>query len=359
MNIGPYRLDAGLALAPMAGVTDRPFRMLCRRLGAAIAASEMVTSDVRLWHTDKSRRRMDHSGEPSPRIVQIAGGDAPMMAEAARRNADAGAEIIDINMGCPAKKVCNKAAGSALLRDEALVAEILRTTVAAAGVPVTLKIRTGWDPAQRNGVTIARIAEDCGIAALAVHGRTRADMYNGEAEYDTIRAIKAAVRIPVFANGDIDSGAKARRVLELTGADGVMIGRAALGQPWIFRAIRGFLGTATGGGGPPTAAEVRDIILVHLDDLYAFYGEHAGPRVARKHLGWYRDSVLAQSTSIAPAGDGSVPDGSPEALFAHAREADSALVQRQWVQAWLAVAQPDGPDALAMAGSEGGRRRAG
>ena len=200
MNIGPYRLDAGLALAPMAGVTDRPFRMLCRRLGAAVAASEMVTSDVRLWHTDKSRRRMDHCGEPSPRIVQIAGGDAPMMAEAARRNADAGAEIIDINMGCPAKKVCNKAAGSALLRDESLVAQILSATVAAAGVPVTLKIRTGWDPTQRNGVAIARIAEDCGIAALAVHGRTRADMYNGAAEYDTIRAIKAAVRIPVFAN---------------------------------------------------------------------------------------------------------------------------------------------------------------
>ena len=366
MNIGPYRLDAGLALAPMAGVTDRPFRMLCRRLGAAVAASEMVTSDVRLWHTDKSRRRMDHEGEPSPRIVQIAGGDAPMMAEAARRNADAGAEIIDINMGCPAKKVCNKAAGSALLRDQSLVAEILSATVAAAGVPVTLKIRTGWDPTQRNGVAIARIAEDCGIAALAVHGRTRADMYNGAAEYDTIRAIKAAVRIPVFANGDIDSGAKARRVLELTGADGVMIGRAALGRPWIFRTIRSYLSDGTGdgtgggtGGGLPTTAEVRDIILAHLDDLYAFYGEHAGPRVARKHLGWYRDSVLRQSTAIAPADGASVSDGSPEALFAHAREADSALVQRQRVQAWLAVVQADGPRTLAVTGNAGDRRRAG
>lgn len=359
MNIGPYRLDAGLALAPMAGVTDRPFRILCRRLGAAIAASEMVTCDVRLWHTDKSRRRMDHSGEPSPRIVQIAGGDAPMMAEAARRNADAGAEIIDINMGCPAKKVCNKAAGSALLRDEALVAEILRATVEAAGVPVTLKIRTGWDPSHRNGVAIARLAEDCGIAALAVHGRTRADLYTGEAEYDTIRAIKASVRIPVFANGDITSGAKARHVLQLTGADGVMIGRAALGAPWIFRTIRASLDAAVTDPGPPPPSEVRDIILAHLDDLYAFYGEHTGHRVARKHLGWYRDSVLAQPVPDLRGDGAPVAEGSTESLFAQAREADSATVQRQRVQAWLAVALAEDSGSPTVSGTRFVRRRAG
>src|SRR5262249_29512335 len=268
------------ALAPMAGVTDRPFRMLCRGLGAGVAASEMVTSDVRLWDTPKSRRRMDHAGEPEPRIVQIAGGDAAAMVEAAQRNADAGAEIIDINMGCPAKKVCSKAAGSALLRDEALVAEILGSVVGAVDVPVTLKMRTGWEPAHRNGVAIARIAEDAGVAALAVHGRTRADLYQGAAEYRTIGAIKSAGRIPVFANGDIDSGAKARAVLEQTGADGVMIGRAAQGRPWIFRELQHFL-THGSAPLPPALDEVRDIMLAHFEQLYAFYGEHAGVRVAR------------------------------------------------------------------------------
>ena len=357
MNIAHFRLEAGLALAPMAGVTDRPFRQLCRRLGASIAASEMVTSDVRLWHTDKSRRRMDHSGEPSPRVVQIAGGDAAMMADAARRNADAGAEIIDINMGCPAKKVCNKAAGSALLQHEALVAEILAATVAAAGVPVTLKIRTGWDPEHRNGVTIARIAEDCGIAALAVHGRTRSDMYQGAAEYDTIRAIKAAVRIPVFANGDIDSADKAQEVLEYTGADGVMIGRAALGAPWVFTGIRHALSGRAAAAAPPTAAEVRDIILTHLDDLYAFYGEYTGPRVARKHLGWYRDSVLALTGRSAPLPEPSADNPECTQLYALARETDAVGLQRERVRDWLSAVWPDG---TALTGQrDGTARRAG
>jgi tRNA-dihydrouridine synthase B len=286
IRIGPYLLANNLALAPMAGVTDLPFRLLCRRMGAGLAAGEMLTSDVRLWQTRKSRLRMDHSGEAEPRVVQIAGGDARMLAHAARLNADAGAQIIDINMGCPAKKVCNKAAGSALLRDEVLVREILSTVVKAVQVPVTLKIRTGWDPLQRNGVTIARMAEDCGVQALAVHGRTRACMFRGEAEYETIRAIKQSVAIPVFANGDIDSPHKARWVLEQTGADGVMIGRSAQGRPWIFREIETLL---QDGAVPPEpcVAEVRDIMLAHLRDLHAFYGEEAGVKVARKHIDWY------------------------------------------------------------------------
>jgi tRNA-dihydrouridine synthase B len=285
-HIGPHTLPNNLALAPMAGVTDLPFRLLCRRMGAGIAAGEMLTSDVRLWNTEKSRRRMDHSGEPEPRVVQIAGGDAPMMAEAARRNVDAGAQIIDINMGCPAKKVCNKAAGSALLRDEILVREILEAVVAAVSVPVTLKMRTGWDAANRNAVTIAKIAEAVGIQALAVHGRTRACMYRGDAEYATIRAVKVAVSIPVFANGDIDSPHKAKLVLEHTGADGLMIGRSAQGRPWIFREIAAYL--RTGETLPaPSSTEVRDIMLAHLRDLHAFYGEEAGVKVARKHVDWY------------------------------------------------------------------------
>ena len=286
MQIGPHVLSSPLVLAPMAGVTDRPFRTLCRRLGAGLAVSEMVTSDVRLWHTGKSRRRLDHAGEDGIRSVQIAGADPAQMAEAARQNVGRGAEIIDLNMGCPAKKVCSVAAGSALLRDEALVARILGAVVAAVEVPVTLKIRTGWDRASRNGVTIARIAEDCGIRALAVHGRTRADAFAGEAEYDTIAAIKAAVRIPVIANGDIDGPEKARAVLEHTGADALMIGRAAQGRPWIFREIAHFL--ATGERLPePGPAEVCALLLEHLEQLYTFYGEDAGVRIARKHLGWY------------------------------------------------------------------------
>ena len=286
MRIGPYELSSPLALAPMAGVTDRPFRLLCRRLGAGIAASEMLTADKRLWNTSKSQLRMTHADEPEPRIVQIAGAEPEMLAEAARLNVDAGAQIIDINMGCPAKKVCNKAAGSALLRDEGLVARILERVVRAVSVPVTLKIRTGWSPEHRNGVTIAKIAESSGVLALAVHGRTRACLFRGRAEHETVRAIKSAVKIPVFANGDIDSPLAAREIFHATGVDGVMLGRAAQGRPWIFREVNFFL--ATGYVHVPVAlAELRDILLAHLEALYSHYGEETGVRVARKHLSWY------------------------------------------------------------------------
>ncbi|MGD9842552.1 MAG: tRNA dihydrouridine synthase DusB [Steroidobacteraceae bacterium] len=286
LRIGPYQLRSNLALAPMAGVTDLPFRQLCRSFGAGLAAGEMLTSDIRLWHSNKSRSRLSHAEELEPRIVQIVGGDAKMMAEAARINVDLGAQIIDINMGCPAKKVCNKAAGSALLRDTALVAEILNAVVRAVPIPVTLKIRTGWNADNRNGTEIARIAQDAGIQALAVHGRTRACMFAGEAEYATIRAIKNAIKIPVLANGDIDSPQKARQVLELTGADGLMIGRAAQGQPWIFRDIAAFLDSGVLLA-PPVASEVRAIMRAHLRNLYTFHGESIGVRIARKHVGWY------------------------------------------------------------------------
>lgn len=286
MQIGPYRLDPPVVLAPMAGVTDKPFRMLCKRLGAGLCVSEMTTSDPRFWNTPKSLRRMDHVGEPEPVSVQIAGTEPAQLAEAARYNAAHGAELIDINMGCPAKKVCNVAAGSALLRDEALVARILEAVVAAVDVPVTLKIRTGWCRETRNALTIARIAEASGIAALTIHGRTRNDFYEGEAEYATIAAVKAAVRIPVIANGDVTSPRKAKAVLEATGADAVMVGRAAQGRPWIFREIAHFL--ATGTELPTvTLAEVRDVLIGHLEHLHAFYGEPQGVRIARKHLGWY------------------------------------------------------------------------
>ena len=287
--IGPWQIRAPAVLAPMAGVTDRPFRILCRRLGAALAASEMITSDTRLWTSRKSQRRLDHAGEPEPRVVQLAGAEPEALAEAARCNVDLGAQIIDINMGCPAKKVCNRLCGSALLTDESLVARILAAVVEAvapSGVPVTLKTRTGWDRAHRNGVRIARIAEDAGIAALAIHGRTRADFYEGEAEYSTIRDIRAAVRIPVIANGDVDSMDKAREVLAFTGAQGVMLGRAAHGAPWIFRNVNGNL--TTGETPPPLSrSELRDIVLGHLESIYVFYGEESGLRIARKHLGWY------------------------------------------------------------------------
>ena len=280
MRIGPHLIDPPVVLAPMAGVTDKPFRQLCKRLGAGLAVSEMTTADPRLWTTRKSIKRMDHVGEPDPVSVQIAGYDPAMLAEAARYNVAHGAQLVDINMGCPAKKVCNVWSGSALLQDEPLVARILAAVVAAVEVPVTLKIRTGWDPAHRNGVRIARIAEDAGIAALAVHGRTRAEHYQGEAEYETIAAIKASVRIPVLANGDIDSPAKARAVLARTGADAVMIGRAAQGRPWIFREVAHHL--ATGGTlASPSPREVGEILLGHLDDLYAFHGELQGVRIAR------------------------------------------------------------------------------
>ncbi len=270
----------------MAGVTDKPFRRLCKGLGAGLAVSEMTTSDPRLWDSQKSRWRRDHLGEPEPVSVQIAGYDPAMMAEATRFNVDHGAEIIDINMGCPAKTVCKVDAGSALMRDEALVARILEAVVAAASVPVTLKIRTGWARHARNAMTIARIAEAAGIAALAIHGRTREDQYLGEAEYDTIAEVKAALSIPVLANGDIDSPEKARAVLERTGCDGLLIGRAAQGRPWIFREITHFLATGEHLP-PPTEAEVAQILLGHLEALYAHYGEHHGVRIARKHLGWY------------------------------------------------------------------------
>ncbi len=286
MQIGPYRIDPPVVLAPMAGVTDKPFRQLCKRLGAGLAVSEMTISDPRLWRTRKSIQRMDHAGEPAPVSVQIAGHDPAMLAEAARYNVDHGAQIVDINMGCPAKKVCNVWSGSALLQDEALVARILEAVVAAVDVPVTLKIRTGWNRANRNGVAIARIAEAAGVAALAVHGRTREDLYQGEAEYATIAAIKAEVRIPVIANGDIDSPAKARAVLDATGADAVMIGRAAQGRPWLPGAIGAFL---AGRRVPetPSPADVGAILCGHLEALHAFYGEPQGVRIARKHLGWY------------------------------------------------------------------------
>ncbi|WP_339080167.1 tRNA dihydrouridine synthase DusB [Pseudomonas sp. TMP9] len=286
LRIGPYTLTNALILAPMAGVTDQPFRQLCKRMGAGLVVSEMVTSDVRLWNTRKSSLRMMHSGDPEPRSVQIAGGDPEMLAEAARRNVELGAQIIDINMGCPAKKVCNKAAGSALLKDEQLVREILQAVVAAVDVPVTLKIRTGWDREHKNGISVARIAEDSGIVALAVHGRTRADLYRGEAEYETIAAIKQAVSIPVLANGDIDSPEKAKAVLAATGADGLLIGRAAQGRPWIFREIEHFL--RTGEHLPaPSLYEVERILLEHLAALHAFYGDVMGVRIARKHVSWY------------------------------------------------------------------------
>jgi tRNA-dihydrouridine synthase B len=286
MRIGPYVLPSNVVLAPMAGVTDRPFRVLCRSLGAGLAASEMITSDARLWHTAKSRHRMNHEGESEPRVVQLAGADPEVLAEAARANVALGAQIIDLNMGCPAKKVCGRSCGSALLADEALVARILDRVVRAVTVPVTLKIRTGWDHAHRNGVQIARVAQASGIAALAVHGRTRVDFFTGVAEFDTIREIKSNVTIPVFANGDIDDAQKAQEVLDFTGADGVMIGRASHGAPWIFRSVNA---RVHAGILPPPLlrGEVRDIILAHLDSLYRFYGEESGVRIARKHLGWY------------------------------------------------------------------------
>ncbi len=289
-RIGPYVIDKPTILAPMAGVTDLPFRQLCRANGAGLTVSEMVTADIRLWHSEKSRLRLPHEDEPAPRAVQIAGGDADMLADAARENVRLGAQIIDINMGCPAKKVCRKAAGSALLQDEALVADILATVVNAVDVPVTLKIRTGPTPERRNGVAIARLAEDAGIAALAVHGRTRACKFKGDAEYDTLAAIVEAVRIPVLANGDIDSPHKARTVLDRTGAAGVMIGRAAQGRPWLFREINHFLATGRLLP-PPDLEEIRTTLRDHVGALHGHYGEYLGVRIARKHVGWYLETL--------------------------------------------------------------------
>ena len=286
MRIGPYTIEPNVILAPMAGVTDKPFRVLCKRLGAGLCVSEMTTSDPRFWGTAKSRHRMDHVGEPAPVSVQIAGTVPSIMADAARYNVDHGAQIIDINMGCPAKKVCNAWAGSALMREPALVADILEAVVNSVDVPVTLKIRTGWAADQKNALAIARIAEAAGIAALAVHGRTRDQQYKGVAEYDTIAEVKAALSIPVLANGDVDSPRKAEAVLRYTGCDAVLVGRAAQGRPWIFREIAHYL--ATGELMPePSVAEIRDVLLGHLEHLHGFYGETSGVRIARKHLGWY------------------------------------------------------------------------
>jgi len=286
LRIGPYTVASRAVLAPMAGVTDRPFRQLCRGLGAGLTVSEMVSANPLLRDTIKSRLRTDHRGEPGPRVVQIAGAEPALLADFARYNADRGAQIIDINMGCPAKKVCNRMAGSALLHDERLVARILETVVGAVDVPVTLKIRTGPDPARRNAVTIARIAQAAGIRSLAVHGRTRACAFRGHAEYDTIAAIKDAVGIPVIANGDIRTPAQARAVLQHTGADAVMIGRAAQGNPWIFAEINHFLATGATPA-PPSRPAIAAVLVEHLRRLYDFYGEQQGPRIARKHLGWY------------------------------------------------------------------------
>ncbi len=286
MRIGPYEIAPRVVLAPMAGVTDKPFRLLCKRLGAGLCVSEMTTSDPRFWNTAKSRHRMDHVDEPAPISVQIAGTIPEVMAEAARYNVEHGAQIIDINMGCPAKKVCNAWAGSALMRDEALVGRILDAVVNAVDVPVTLKIRTGWAADAKNALTIARIAESAGIASLAIHGRTRDQQYTGFAEYDTIAMVKAALSIPVVANGDVDSPHKAADVLAYTGCDAVMIGRAAQGRPWIFREVAHYLATGEELP-PPSLEEVRDVLLGHLDELHAFYGEVSGVRIARKHLGWY------------------------------------------------------------------------
>ena len=289
MNIGPYALANNVFVAPMAGVTDRPFRQLCKKLGAGYAVSEMVTSRRDLWDSLKTSRRANHDGEPGPIAVQIAGTDAPMMADAAAYNIERGAQIIDINMGCPAKKVCNKWAGSALMQDEALALQIIEAVVAACaphGVPVTLKMRTGWAQTHKNAQSLARAAESAGVQMVAVHGRTREQGYKGLAEYDTIAAVKAVLRIPVVVNGDIDSPEKARDVLARTGADAVMIGRAAQGRPWIFREVAHFLATGTHLA-PPRVSEVAHLLLDHLRDHYLLYGEFTGVRTARKHIGWY------------------------------------------------------------------------
>jgi tRNA-dihydrouridine synthase B len=286
MHIGPYKLDNNLILAPMAGVTDRPFRQLCKRLGAGLVVSEMLSSNPKVWHTDKSKQRMDHQGEEGLRAVQIAGADPILMAQAAQFNVGNGAQIVDINMGCPAKKVNKKLAGSALLQDPKLVEEIIQAVVKAVQVPVTLKIRTGWNVENRNGLLIAKIAQDNGIQSLAVHGRTRACMYKGDAEYDTIKAIKQAVSIPVVANGDITSALKAKHVLEYTEADALMIGRGAQGHPWIFREILHYLQTGQILDAPKVD-EVSSVLLEHVANVHQFYGEFKGSRIARKHVGWY------------------------------------------------------------------------
>ncbi len=294
MQIGNHILKNNLVVAPMAGVTDRPFRMLCKQLGAGLAVSEMVTSNSLLYGSEKTKRRANHEGEVSPISVQIAGADPKMMAEAAKYNVDHGAQIIDINMGCPAKKICNVMAGSALLKDEPLVAQILKAVVGAVDVPVTLKIRTGWDKQNRNAIQVAKMAEDIGVQALAMHGRTRACLYNGNAEYDTIAAVKQSINIPLIANGDITTPEKAKYVLDYTKADAVMIGRAAQGRPWIFREIEHYLKTGEHMLAP-TVDEIHSVMLGHLHDLYAFYGDLTGMRVARKHISWYTKGLAGSA----------------------------------------------------------------
>ena len=291
MQIGSYQLRNNIFVAPMAGVTDRPFRQLCKELGAGYAVSEMAASNPKLWETEKSSRRTNHEGEMEPKAVQIAGADPQMLAECAKFNVDKGAQIIDINMGCPVKKVCNAWCGSALLQDEKLVGQILDAVVAAVDVPVTLKFRTGWDRQHKNALQIARIAESAGIAMLTLHGRTRADGYKGAAEYDTIAAVKAQAKIPVVANGDITTPEKAKFVLEYTGVDAIMVGRAAQGRPWIFREIEYFLQTGQHLP-PPLVSEVRALLDRHLREHYAFYGEFMGVRTARKHIGWYVEDLV-------------------------------------------------------------------
>ncbi|MFT5691147.1 MAG: tRNA-dihydrouridine synthase B [Oceanicoccus sp.] len=302
-QIGPYRIDSLVVLAPMAGVTDLPFRQLCRRHGAGLVVSEMVTSDTRLWNTRKSRNRLNNTDEIEPRSVQIAGSDPLMMAEAAAMSVENGAQIIDINMGCPAKKVCKKAAGSALMKDEKLVAEILRSVVNAVDVPVTLKTRTGWAIDQKNAVAIAKIAEDSGIQALAIHGRTRACAFRGDVEYDTIAEVKSRIGIPIIANGDINSPEKALEVLKYTNADAVMIGRAAQGKPWICREIDQYLRNGVMIA-PPEREQIKHILLGHLHALYEFYDEFLGVKIARKHVGWYLQQQGSENTAnaiMAPA----------------------------------------------------------
>jgi tRNA-dihydrouridine synthase B len=294
MQIGSYRLKNNLIVAPMAGVTDRPFRQLCKMMGAGMAVSEMVASNSLLWGSEKTRRRANHDGEVDPISVQIAGADPRMLAEAAQYNVDQGAQIIDINMGCPAKKVCNVMAGSALLKDEPLVARILESVVGAVSVPVTLKIRTGWDRGNRNALAVARLAEAAGIKALAIHGRTRACGFSGQAEFDTIAEVKARIGIPVIANGDIGTPERVKEVFDYTGADAVMIGRAAQGRPWMFREISHFLETGKRLP-PPEVAEIHRVLLAHLDDLYGFYGEFTGVRVARKHISWYTKGLMGSA----------------------------------------------------------------
>ena len=294
MQIGPYILKNNLVVAPMAGVTDRPFRQLCKKMGAGMAVSEMVSCNSLLWGSEKTKRRANHEGEVDPISVQIAGADPAMMAEAASYNVEQGAQMIDINMGCPAKKICNTMAGSALLQNEKLVGKILDSVVGAVDVPVTLKIRTGWDRDHKNALVIARIAENAGIQALAIHGRTRACAYNGNAEYDTIAAVKNHVKIPIIANGDIRTPEEAKRVLEYTAADAVMIGRAAQGRPWIFREISHYL--ATGNHLPlPEVNEIHHVLVNHLYDLYDFYGEYSGVRIARKHISWYTKGLIGSA----------------------------------------------------------------